>query len=152
MVTKPKKNTVCYSWGFIYTISAKDFSFTMAIRPGLPSRSSGQESAIRCRGPGLDLWLGNQDRTLLFSHSVVSIAFVTPWTVACQAPPSTGYSRQQYQSRWPFPFSRASFWLRSQTASPTLQVDSLPLSHQGSPHAMGQLSPCVPTTEPLCYN
>ena len=29
--------------------------------------------------------------------------FVTPWTVAYQAPPSMGFSRQEYWSRLPFP-------------------------------------------------
>ena len=31
--------------------------------------------------------------------------FVTPWTVAYQAPPSTGFSRQEYWSGLPFSFS-----------------------------------------------
>ena len=30
--------------------------------------------------------------------------FVTPWTVAYQAPPSMGFSRQEYWSGLPFPF------------------------------------------------
>ena len=29
--------------------------------------------------------------------------FVTLWTVACQAPPSIGFSRQEYWSGLPFP-------------------------------------------------
>ena len=29
--------------------------------------------------------------------------FVTPWTVACQDPPSMGFSRQEYWSGLPFP-------------------------------------------------
>ena len=29
--------------------------------------------------------------------------FVTPWTVAHQAPPSMGFSRQEYWSEVPFP-------------------------------------------------
>ena len=28
--------------------------------------------------------------------------FATPWTVACQAPPSMGFSRQEYWSGLPF--------------------------------------------------
>ena len=32
------------------------------------------------------------------SHSVVSNSFATPWTVACQAPLSMGFSRQEYWS------------------------------------------------------
>ena len=33
----------------------------------------------------------------------MSDSFATPWTVACQAPLSTGFSRQEYWSRLPFP-------------------------------------------------
>ena len=32
--------------------------------------------------------------------------FVTPWTVACQAPPPMGFSRQEYWSGLPFPSPR----------------------------------------------
>ena len=35
---------------------------------------------------------------LLVSVSVVSESFVTPWTVAHQAPLSMGFSRQEYWS------------------------------------------------------
>ena len=35
--------------------------------------------------------------------------FVTPWTVACQAPLSMGFSRQEYRAELPaIPFSRGS--------------------------------------------
>ena len=40
---------------------------------------------------------------LLFSRSVVSNSFVTPQTVAHQAPLSVGFSRQEYCSELPFP-------------------------------------------------
>ena len=33
----------------------------------------------------------------------MSNSFVTPWTVACQAPLSMGFSRQEYRRRLPFP-------------------------------------------------
>ena len=64
-----------------------------------------------------------------FSHVQL---FTTLWTVACQAPPSMEYSRQEYQSAllqgiFPTPGIKA--------RSPTLQADSLTLSHQGSPRA-----------------
>ena len=39
---------------------------------------------------------------LLFSLSVVSSSFVTPWTVAHQLPRSMGFSRQEYWSGLPF--------------------------------------------------
>ena len=35
-----------------------------------------------------------------FSHVRL---FATPWTVACQAPPSMGFSRQEYWSEFPYP-------------------------------------------------
>ena len=38
-------------------------------------------------------------RMLLFNHSVVSDPFVTPWTVAHQAPLSMGFSRQRYKKK-----------------------------------------------------
>ena len=34
--------------------------------------------------------------------------FVTPWTVAYQAPPSMGFSKQEYWSGLPFPSPRVS--------------------------------------------
>ena len=40
---------------------------------------------------------------LLFSHSVMFNSFATPWTVACQAPLSTGFPRQNSWSELPFP-------------------------------------------------
>ena len=40
---------------------------------------------------------------LLFSRSVVSDYFATPWTVTCQDPLSMGLPRQKYWSELPFP-------------------------------------------------
>ena len=42
-------------------------------------------------------------RLLLLSHEVVSDSFSTPWTVACQASLSMGFSRQEYCRRLPLP-------------------------------------------------
>ena len=39
----------------------------------------------------------------------------TPWTLACQAPLSMGFSRQEYWSRFAISFSRGSFWPSDQT-------------------------------------
>ena len=59
-----------------------------------------------------------------------------PWTVACQAPLSMGFSRQEYWSALPFPspgdFSDPGIKPVS-LISLALQVDSSALSHQGSP-------------------
>ena len=40
-----------------------------------------------------------------WSRSVMSSSLWPPWTVAYQAPPSMGFSRQEYQSGLPFPSS-----------------------------------------------
>ena len=62
--------------------------------------------------------------------------FATPWTVACQAPLSMGFSRQEYWSGLPFP-SQGIF--PTQGSNPHFlcllhwQADSLPLSHLVSP-------------------
>ena len=64
---------------------------------------------------------------LLFSHSVMSNSFTSPWTVACQAPLSMGFSRQEYWSGLPFPFQGI---FLNQGSNPHLlhwQADSLPL-------------------------
>ena len=42
-------------------------------------------------------------------------ALVTPWTIAREAPLSMGFSRQEYWSGLPFPFSRGSSQPRDQT-------------------------------------
>ena len=59
-----------------------------------------------------------------------------PWTVACQAPLSMEFSRQEYWNGLPFPppgdLPDPGIELTS-PASPALAVDSLPLSHLGSP-------------------
>ena len=41
--------------------------------------------------------------------------FMTPWTVAHQAPLSVEFSRQEYWSGLPFPFSRGSSQLKDGT-------------------------------------
>ena len=61
--------------------------------------------------------------------------FASPWTVACQVPLSMGFSRQEYWSGLPMPFSRGSP-PRDQTHASCIAADSLPLSHGGSPLIM----------------
>ena len=56
-----------------------------------------------------------------------------PWTVACEAPLSMGFSRGEYWSGLPFPPSGDLPNLGIKPMSPALQVDSLPLSLLGSP-------------------
>ena len=56
--------------------------------------------------------------------------FATPWTVAHQAPPSVGFSRQEYWSGLPFPSSGI---FPTQGSKPGLPHCRQMLSHQGSP-------------------
>ena len=50
--------------------------------------------------------------------------FATPWTVAYQAPPSMGFSSQEYWSGLPFPSPGDLPKLRIEPRSPALQADS----------------------------
>ena len=51
--------------------------------------------------------------------------FATPWTVAYQAPPSMGFSRQEYWSGLPFPSPGDLPNPGIEPGSPTLQADAL---------------------------
>ena len=59
--------------------------------------------------------------------------FATLWTVACQGPPSMGFSRQGYQSGFPCPPPGDLSDPGTKPGSPALQADSLLLSRQESP-------------------
>ena len=59
----------------------------------------------------------------------MSDSFVTPWTVALQAPLSMGFPRQEYWSGLSFPSPGDLPYPGIEPVSPEWQVDSLPLSH-----------------------
>ena len=61
------------------------------------------------------------------------LTLATPWTVACQAPLSMGFSRQEYWSGVPFPSSGELRNPGIEPRSPTLQADSLPADLPGEP-------------------
>ena len=68
--------------------------------------------------------------TFFFFHSIAQ------WTVAHQAPPSMGFSRQEYRSGLPFPSPGDLLDSGMELASPAslaLAGSSLPLSDLGSP-------------------
>ena len=60
---------------------------------------------------------------------------VTPWTVAHQAPPSMGFSRQEYWSGLPFPSPGDLPNPGIEPRSLTLQVDALTSEPPGKPVA-----------------
>ena len=57
--------------------------------------------------------------------------FATPWTVAYKAPPSMGFSRQQYWSGLPFPSPGDLPDSGIEPGSPALQADALPSKPPG---------------------
>ena len=68
------------------------------------------------------------------SDSATAWPVATPWTVACQAPLSSVFPRQKYWGGLPFQSPGDLFEPGinpASLASPTLQPDSFPLSHQG---------------------
>ena len=68
--------------------------------------------------------------------------FATPWTVAHQAPPSMGLSRQEYWSGLPFPSPGYPPNLGIEPRSPALWADVLPSEPPGNPESA--ISICIP--------
>ena len=60
----------------------------------------------------------------LVTKSCLTLAI--PWTVACRAPLSMGFSRQEYWSGLPFPSPEDLPDLGIELRSPALGADSLP--------------------------
>ena len=60
--------------------------------------------------------------------------FGTPWTVAYQAPPSMGFSRQEYWSGLPFPPSGDLPNPGIEPGSPAFQADALTSEPPGKPN------------------
>ena len=60
--------------------------------------------------------------------------FVTPWTVAHQAPPSMGFTRQEYWSVLPFPSPGDLPNPGIEPRSPTLHADALTSEPPGKSH------------------
>ena len=58
---------------------------------------------------------------------------MTPWTIACQAPLSMGFSRQKYWSGLPFPPPEDLPNPGIEPRSPALQADSLVSEPPGKP-------------------
>ena len=63
--------------------------------------------------------------------------FATSWTVAYQAPPSVGFSRQEYWSGLPFPSPGDLPNPGIEPGSPALQADALPSEPPGKTQKYG---------------
>ena len=68
---------------------------------------------------------------MLVTQSCVTLC--NPWTIACQAPPSMGFSMQEYWSGLPFPSPGDRPNQGSEPRCPALQADSLPSEPPGKP-------------------
>ena len=63
--------------------------------------------------------------------------FATPWTLVLQAPPSMGFSREEYWSGLPFPSPEDLPDTGIEPWSPALQADFfLPPEPPGKPHSL----------------
>ena len=60
--------------------------------------------------------------------------FATPWTVAYQAPPSMGFSRQEYWRGLPLPSPGDLPDPEIEPRSPALEADALTSEPPGKPH------------------
>ena len=75
------------------------------------------------------------------------LSHVTPWTVAYQAPPSMGFSRQEYWSGLPFPSPGDLPDPGIELGSPTLWADALTSELPGKP-----LSNTIPLQNKRAFN
>ena len=70
--------------------------------------------------------------------------FATPWTVAYQAPPSMGFSGQEYWSGLPFPSPGDLPDPGIESGTPAFQAEALTSEPPGKPHSVTLLfgEPC----------
>ena len=100
------------------------------------SGPSGWIGSIYKQPPSIHCVGGPEEESLPCGGGLVAKACLTlaaPWTVACQAPLSMGFPRQEYSSGMTFFFSRRSSRPRDKAQVLHWQADSLPPSHQGNP-------------------
>ena len=72
--------------------------------------------------------------------------FATSWTTAYQAPPSLGFSRQEYWSGVPFPSPGDLPYPGIEPGSPALQTDALPPEPPGKPDFQDMATNTFPTS------
>ena len=92
-------------------------------------------SALIGRGERVRLVKNDSEVSEVKSLSRVQL-FATPWTVAYQAPLSTGFSRQEYWSGLPFPSPGDLPNPRIELRSPALQTDAALPSEPPGMHLM----------------
>ena len=79
-------------------------------------------------------WARKKNTNTVWKRSLSHVwLFATPWTVARQAPPSMGFSRQEYWSGLLFPIPGDLPGPGITPGSPSLQADSVPTKLQRMP-------------------
>ena len=103
-----------------------------ALRVLSPSKQRKKNSAMAdvC----LSYYLGISLKVKVKAQSCPTLR-VTLWTVACQAPPSMGFSRQEYWSGLPSPSPGDLSNPEIEPPSPTLQADALTSEPPGKPQS-----------------
>ena len=97
-------------------------------RPGSPVAPALQADSLM-----LSHWRSPQEsESKVKSFSCVQL-FATPWTVAHQAPPSVGFSRQEYWSGLPFPPAGDLPNSGMEPRSPALEAGALTSEPPGEP-------------------
>ena len=84
----------------------------------------------------------------VLSHFTHVWLFVTPWTVACQAPLCMGFSSQEYWSGFPFLSPGDLPDPVIEPGSPALQADSLLFEPLGKPHRVSNKSLLLESDRP----
>ena len=110
--------------GWHHQLNGHEFEWT-------PGVGDGQGGLVCCNSWGLkeldtNEWLNWTE----LNHNLAWL-FTTPWSVACQAPLSMGFSRQECWSGLPFPYPGDLPNSRFELRSPVLQMDSLPSEPPG---------------------
>ena len=98
-----------------------------------------------CSSPCMDSFEGGRCYLHYLHHSLApgkSLShvqlFATLWTIAYQAPPSMGFSRQEYWSGLPFPSPGDLPNPGIEPGSPTLEADALTSEPPGKPQITGR--------------
>ena len=81
-----------------------------------------------------NVWPCYPSKTFSLTITLIIQLFATLWTVAHQAPPSMGFSRQEYWSRLPFPSPGDLLDPGIEPRSLALQADALTSEPPGKPN------------------
>ena len=96
-----------------------------------------QAGSLPLAPPGKPYEKGESERKIKMKSLSCVRLFVTSWTVAYQAPPSMGFSRQEYRSGVPLPSPGDLPDPGMEPGSPTFQADALSSKPPGKPYGKG---------------